>query len=306
MSGITRRDFIKVGVGIAAAALLPRRLFGAEPQPTTGPAVAVAAGDNSKLVRAAVDALGGIGQFVKPGDKVVIKPNISFAANSDCGATTSAGIARQVVELCLEAGAARVVLLDHTIADPKLCIDRSGISSAIVDPKKVSLLTPNEERQYEEVAIPGATELKKVKIARTVRQADKLISLPTAKSHSATGVSLGLKNLMGLIWDRGYLHIRNLHKAIAELALVIKPDLTIVDATRALTSGGPGGPGKTVRLDKVVAGADPVAVDSYAVGLTQWYNKSFTGRSVKHIVAASELGLGEIDTAKMRIKTVAV
>ncbi len=306
MSGITRRDFIKAGVGIAAAALLPRRLLGAEPQQPAGPAVAVASGDNAKLVRAAVDALGGIGQFIKSGDKVVIKPNISFAANSDCGATTSAGIARQVVELCLEAGAARVVLLDHTIADPKLCIDRSGINSAITDPKKVSLLTPAEERQYEEVAIPGATELKKVKIARAARQADKLICLPTAKSHSATGVSLGLKNLMGLIWDRGYLHTRNLHKAIAELALVIKPDLTIIDATRALTSGGPGGPGKTARLDKVVAGADPVAVDSYAVGLTQWYNKSFTGRGVKHIVAASELGLGEIDTAKMRIKAVAV
>jgi uncharacterized protein (DUF362 family) len=98
----------------------------------------------------------------------------------------------------------------------------------------------------------------------------------------------------------------NLHQAIADLATVIRPALTVVDATRALTSGGPGGPGKTVELDTVVAGTDPVAVDSYTVGITQWYNKSFTGRSVKHVVAAAELGLGEIDTAKMNIKEVAV
>jgi len=115
-----------------------------------------------------------------------------------------------------------------------------------------------------------------------------------------------MKGHMGLIWDRGALHQMNLHQAIADLATVIKPDLIIVDATRALTSGGPGGPGKTVQLDTVVAGTDQVAVDSYVVGLTQWYNKSFTGKSVKYIVAAAELGLGEIDTAKMQIKEVKV
>jgi uncharacterized protein (DUF362 family) len=139
-----------------------------------------------------------------------------------------------------------------------------------------------------------------------VLEADKFINLPTAKSHSATGVSLGMKGLMGLIWDRGALHQMNLHQAIADLATVIRPDLTIIDATRAMTSGGPGGPGKTVQLDTVIAGTDPVAVDSYAVGITQWYNKSFSGKSVKYIVAASELGLGEIDTAKMQIKEVKV
>jgi len=145
-----------------------------------------------------------------------------------------------------------------------------------------------------------------VKVAKAVLQADKLINLPTAKSHSATGVSLGLKNLMGLIWERSSLHSMNLHRAIAELSLVIRPDLTIVDATRALTSGGPGGPGKTVELNTVVAGADVVAVDSYTVGLTPWYNRAYTGKSVKYIAAAAELGLGEIDPEKMTIKEISV
>ncbi|MCK4234027.1 DUF362 domain-containing protein, partial [candidate division WOR-3 bacterium] len=149
-------------------------------------------------------------------------------------------------------------------------------------------------------------ELQTIKVAKAIQSADKLINIPTAKSHSATGVSLGIKNLMGLVWDRGHLHRLNLHRAIAELATVIMPDLTIIDATRALTSGGPGGPGKTVKLNTVIAGTDVVAVDSYTVGITQWYDKSFTGNKVKYIVEASELGLGEIDTGKMNIIKVEV
>lgn len=303
---MNRREFIKAGLGIAAASMLPKTLFAAAPEAATGPLVAVARGANSKLVKAAVGLLGGMGQFVKPGETVCVKPNLSFAANSECGATTSAGIVKQVVELCLAAGAARVIILDHTIQEAALCIERSGVETAIVDKAKVSLLTLTKERQFAATAIPQGKELKTALIAKAVLEADKFINLPTAKSHSATGVSLGMKGLMGLIWDRGALHQMNLHQAIADLASVIRPDLTIVDATRALTSGGPGGPGKTVQLDTVIAGTDPVAVDSYAVGITQWYNKSFSGKSVKYIVAASELGLGEIDTAKMQIKEVKV
>ena len=168
------------------------------------------------------------------------------------------------------------------------------------------MLTLTKERYFTEVEIPLGKELKSIKVAKAILNADKIINLPTAKSHSATGVSLGIKNLMGLIWSRDFLHRVNLNKAIAELATVIKPNLTIVDATRALTSGGPGGPGKTVILNTVIAGTDPVAVDSYTVGITQWYNKSFTGKNVKYIVAAQELGLGEIDTNMMLIKEVKV
>jgi uncharacterized protein (DUF362 family) len=306
MQDINRREFLKAGLGIAAASLLPKALFAAAPEEATGPLVAVARGANSKLVKAALGLLGGMGQFVKAGETVCIKPNLSFAANSEYGATTSAGVVKQVVELCLAAGAARVIILDHTIQEAALCVERSGVETAIVDKAKVSLLTLTKERQFAETAIPQGKELKTAKIAKAVLEADKFINLPTAKSHSATGVSLGMKGLMGLIWDRGALHQMNLHQAIADLATVIRPDLTIIDATRAMTSGGPGGPGKTVQLDTVIAGTDPVAVDSYAVGITQWYNKSFSGKSVKYIVAASELGLGEIDTAKMQIKEVKV
>jgi len=303
---ISRREFLKISAGVIVASSLPSVVFNPLKAQAIDPVVSVARGDASKLVKTAVDALGGIETFVKPGQTVCIKPNISFAANTECGTTTSPDIVKQMVELCLAAGAAKVILLDHTIADPDICVEKSNIKQAIVDAKKVGLLALSQERQFIETSIPTGQELSSIKIAKALQKADVLINLPTAKSHSATGVSLGMKNLMGLIWDRGFLHQVNLHRAIAELALVIKPHLTVIDATRVLTTGGPGGPGKTVKLNTVVAGTDPVAVDSYTVGLTPWYGKSFVGSSVKYIVAASELGLGEIDTGNMSIKEIEV
>lgn len=305
MADISRRDFLKISAGVAIAGLLPKTVFGAKQNDPHGPVISVAHGEPSRLVATAVEALGGMGAYVKPGDRVCIKPNISFAANIDCGATTSPDIVKQIVQLCLDAGAEKVIILDHTIQDAQLCVEKSRIEEALID-KKVSLLTLTKERQFSEVTVPQGKELQSIKVAKALLEADTFINVPTAKSHSATGVSLGIKNLMGLIWDRGYLHRVDLHTAIAELATVMKPDLTIVDATRALTSGGPGGPGKTVTLNRVVAGTDVVAVDSYTVGLTQWYNRSFTGTNVKYLAAASELGIGEIKTENMIITHVAV
>jgi len=158
MEKLTRRDFLKVNLGIAAAALLPEFLLAAEEdEAPAGPVIAVARSDPSKngvstlLVKAAVDQLGGIEQFISSGDTVCIKPNISFAANRECGATTSPGIAQQVVQLCLDAGAAKVIILDYPLANAKLCVANSGIEAAIVDKKKVSLLMLSQERQFSEI-----------------------------------------------------------------------------------------------------------------------------------------------------------
>ena len=129
-----------------------------------------------------------------------------------------------------------------------------------------------------------------------------LINLPQAKSHSNTGVSLGIKNLMGLIWDRWSFHTKyNFNQALADLATVIRPQLTILDATRALISGGPGGPGEVRRPNLIIAGTDPVAVDSYGVTVVPWYGQSFKGRQIEHLLAAHQRGLGKIDLEPLRI-----
>jgi uncharacterized protein (DUF362 family) len=150
--------------------------------------------------------------------------------------------------------------------------------------------------------VPKGKALKKVEVMWDVLMANVIINLPIAKSHMATGVTLGLKNQMGLIWDRGYFHGEvDLDQAIADLATVIRPRLTILDASRVMTEGGPFGPGRLESPRKIIAGTDPVAVDAYGVTLAQWYGKTFSPRQVKHIVHAAELNLGEIDLARLNI-----
>jgi uncharacterized protein (DUF362 family) len=137
---------------------------------------------------------------------------------------------------------------------------------------------------------------------KDILDAQVLINIPVAKSHSATGVSFGLKGQMGMIWDRESFHSQfNINQAIADLATVIKPQLTILDATRALVSGGPGGPGEVKKPNLVIAGIDPIAVDSYGVSIVPWYGQNFKGRQVEHILAAHQRGLGKIDVDQFKI-----
>jgi uncharacterized protein (DUF362 family) len=141
-----------------------------------------------------------------------------------------------------------------------------------------------------------------VEVMKEVLDSPVLINLPVAKSHSATGVSMGIKGLMGLIWDRDVFHSRvNMNQALADLATVIKPQLTILDATRTLTSGGPGGPGEVKKTNLIIAGIDPIAVDSYGVSVVPWYGQAFKGRQVEHLLIAHQRGLGEIDIEQLNV-----
>ncbi len=304
---ISRRDFIKKALAISfASSILPKDflLYAQEDIP---PDLVVARGEKVQALRKGLEAFGGIGRFVKAQDRVLLKPNISFASPPSWGATTSPEIIVEVARACLEAGARRVIIADYPLRSPQVCFEKCGLKKAIAELKEVDVLLLTQERFFVETEIKNGVVLKSTKIAREISKADVIINIPTAKSHSATGVSMGLKGLMGLIWDRASFHQKvDLNQAIADLATIIRPHLTIMDASRALTSGGPGGPGVVKTLNTVVVGTDPVAVDSYTVGLTKWYNKVFLGKNVKHIALAAKMGLGEIDPTKVKIKEIEV
>jgi uncharacterized protein (DUF362 family) len=307
-SDISRREFLKrtrdAGVALGLASVLPGfNPLQAEEEPRTD--LAVVKGLPGPAVRKAVALLGGISSFVSPGDRVLIKPNMSFGNPPNWGSTTDPGVVRAMCELCLEAGAKKMVIMDHTLRSPEACLREAGIRDAVADLEDVAVITANSERFFRPAEVPNGDALKEVDIAKEIDKCDCLINMPCAKSHGATGVSFGMKNLMGLVWDRGYFHERtDLNRAIAELATVIKPDLVLLDASRALITGGPGGPGKVKELGTVVAGRDQVAVDSFATTLAPWYGQTFTGSQVRHIAEAHRLGLGEIDLEKLRIERV--
>jgi len=316
---ITRRSFIRAAIGAGAAAGLeslvpaPIRAIGEEkegkagwaPEPTAD--IAIVSGEAKVAVETALGAIGGIGRFVRPGARVVVKPNMGFPNPSQMATTTSPEVVAAIASLCVGAGAGQILVLDHPVRRPEVCLERNGIRAACERINKTHVFAPARQTFFREVKLTSGRVLRRIEVLKSVLDADVLINVPVAKAHNATGVSLGLKNLMGVIWDREFFHGKvDLNQAIADLAASVRPALTVVDATRALTAGGPAGPGPVEVLNTIVAGVDPVAVDSLAFGLAKWYAGEIGPDAPAHIQAAHKLGLGEIDPASLKVKRMEV
>lgn len=300
---INRRDFLKKG---AQGALWVTAGLALPPFPhsrswaQTPPDIAITKGAPGPATRAAVAQLGGMAAFVKPGDKVVIKPNMSFANPPEHGTNTHPLVIQELVAMCREAGAGWVRVLDHTLHKEELCIEGVRTTCDIFEKNMVFGLSNPD--LYRETAIPGGLEMKTTDVARDVLAADVLIAAPVAKSHGSTGVSLSMKGMMGLIYDRRIMHSRyDLATSIVDLASLLKPKLVVVDATRVLSTNGPSGPGKVLTENTVIASRDMVAADAQTVKLFEWYGKKMEPRQVKHILLAHERGLGRMDIENLRV-----
>jgi len=307
-----RRDFLKTSLALAALAVANPLVSVAAEEKAEEKAKVFAA----KCVKGAVgtpgaikDALtrllapmGGIQRFVKKGSRVLLKPNFSFSMPPEAGTSTSPELVRTLAVMCREAGAASVVVCDNTIKNSKVCLERTGIEAALKDLEGVRIAVPQRPAEFRDVDVPKGKALKKVKLANDLFDSDVYINLPTAKSHSSTVVSFGLKNQMGLILDRGSFHSRfDIHQGIADLATVARPHLTLLDATRCLETGGPGGPGKVVETGMLVGSLDAVALDTFGTTLARWGGKPITPADVKHLGDASAHGLGVADLAKIKV-----
>jgi len=295
---MTRRTFLKATGAGAALSLIGSPLFAQSKEEYDLVAIS---GEPVAATKKALEALGGISRFVKKGQRVVLKPNMSFARPPEMGCNTHPLVVATVAQACMDAGAERVVVLDHTLQRAELCLERSGIPEACKAIRGVHVLAVQEKKFYREIKIPQAKVLDRVEVIKEALDAQVLINLPTAKSHSLTGVSFGLKGLMGVIWERESFHAQiNINQALADLATVIKPHLTLLDATRALVTGGPGGPGEVRKTNLIVAGTDPVAVDAYGVTVAPWYGQNFKGRQVEHLLVAHQRGLGKLDIDQLK------
>ena len=303
-----RRDFLKwqmAGAACLAAGFNFPHLSGASAAetPSAYPDVAIVKGDPAKATRAAIDMLGGMGRFVKAGHKVVIKPNMSFARTLEMGVNTHPLVVKEVLIMCKEAGAAKVRVLDHSLQDAEQALVLSGIRVACnsIEPGICHHLM--DSGFYQEATLPDAVEMRNNAFMKDVLEADVLIAVPVAKSHGSAGVSLSMKGQMGLVWERKTMHGRyNLDVSMVDLAQRIKPHLAVIDATRVLTTGGPGGPGKIITPGEVIASADPVAADATAVASYEWYGRAMQARQVSHIRLAHERGLGRMDIENLQTK----
>jgi uncharacterized protein (DUF362 family) len=261
------------------------------------PVVAVAEGvDPARTTIKAISLLGGIGRFVKPGSTVVVKPNIGWDRSAEQGANTHPLVVRAVVEECLRAGAKKVKVFDRPCNDERRCYVNSGIEPALKGMKNVEVKHLDEER-FKKVALNGKV-LMEWELYGEALTADVYINVPVAKHHGLTMLTLGLKNVMGIMGgNRGSIH-RYIDTALADVNAVFRPHLTIIDATRILTAHGPqGGDLKDVRLlNMVIASTDIVAADAYATTLF-----GMKPEEIAVTVAAYRRGLGEMDLRKVRI-----
>lgn len=253
------------------------------------------------ITRAALGTLGGMSRFVKAGSEVIIKPNICVDYHTfEYAATTNPEVVGTLVKLCLEAGAKRVRVMDSPFGGTA---ERAYAKSGIADAVKAAggQMEVMSNLKFQDTQIPGGRDIKKWKIYRdAVDGGVVLINVPIAKHHNLAGLTMGMKNLMGLIQSREALHT-NIDQRLADLVTVLRPSLTVVDAVRILTRNGPtGGSLSDVRqVNTVIASPDIVAADSY--GATLFGKK---GTDLGYLRNGAAMGLGTVDLSRVALKEV--
>lgn len=303
-----RRHFIKTSVG-ASVATSAAIVFGNIDTLFAGPSapadlpydlVAVRNGEPDVMFDKAIQSLGGMETFVKPGQKVVIKPNIGWDVSPERAGNTNPVLIKQIVKHCVDAGAKEVYVFDNTCDEWTKCYKSSQIEE-LAEGAGARVLPGNSESYYRDVEILNGKRLKKAKVHELILDSDVFINVPVLKHHSSADLSIAMKNLMGVVWDRMYWHRNDLHQCIADYCTHRPPDLNIIDAYRVMMKNGPRG----VSVDDVVTyktliiSTDIVAADAAAA-------KVFGAEpeDIAYISKAAEMGIGTHDLASLNINRI--
>ena len=229
--------------------------------------MAIARGpDPAANVRKAIEALGGMGRFVRHGERVVIKPNIGWNRLPEQAANTNPDVVAEVVRLVVAAGASKVWLTDVSVNTPEQCFARSGIEKAAKQ-AGATVVRP-DATAFREVNVSGKL-LQTGDVLYPFIEADRVINVPVVKQHGLSGATMSLKNWYGVLGGQRVKLHQNIHLSIVDLALMMKPTLTVLDATRILLANGPtgGSIADTKQLDTVAVGTDEVALDAFGATL---------------------------------------
>lgn len=308
-----RRDFLKTSVVAGAAltlnfdslnAALSSNTVAVETAPDL---VAVMGGEPEVMLDKALEALGGIGKFVKKGQKIVIKPNIGWDRTPEMAGNTNPKLIKALVQKCLAAGAEKVTVFDHTCDNWQKCYETSGIAAAVKEAGGI-IMPGNDEKYFKEVSIPNGVNLKSAKIHEALVEADAWINVPVLKNHGGAKMTCSMKNYMGIVWDRRFFHQNDLQQCIADICTwQKKPVLNIVDAYRIMHQNGP--QGKSVAdvatLKSLIASPNIVAVDTAALKLFNQVKK-LDMAAVGHLSKGQALKLGTTDLDKVKIKRIKI
>ncbi|MCL2485604.1 MAG: DUF362 domain-containing protein [Endomicrobia bacterium] len=261
---------------------------------------AVTGEDPEQITRKSVELLGGMGKFVKTGDVVVVKPNMSWNRTPEYAANTNPAVAAAVIKMCFESGAKTVKVFDNTCNDKKLSYENSGVMKAAKEAGANVFFMDDWKYLPAKMARADAL-LQGWPVYRDAIECDVFINVPIAKTHGLGTLTLSIKNMMGVAGGaRSQMHWE-MDKKLPELIDFVSPDLNIIDAFNILTAGGPrgGNLADVVRKNTVVASTDPVLADSFVA--KTFFN--IEGMSIPHIKRSFEFGLGQQYTPKANIRT---
>jgi uncharacterized protein (DUF362 family) len=256
--------------------------------------------DAAELVRRAVEALGGMAAFVRRGERVVIKPNVAWNRLPEQAANTNPEVVKALVRLCLGAGAATVWVTDNPVNTADRCFDRSGIQKAAAEAGARVVLP--DRTSFREVEVGGRL-LRVADVLYPLLEADRVINVPIVKQHGLCGATLAMKNWYGVIGGQRVRLHQEIHRSIVELAQMVRPTLTILDATRVLVANGPtgGNLADVKRLDTIAASGDEVALDAFGASLL-----GLEPTAVGSIALGEQAGLGRADYKSLKLVEVAL
>jgi uncharacterized protein (DUF362 family) len=242
-----------------------------------------------------------MGNFVKKGQKVLVKPNIGWDVIPELGANTNPLLVKRIIEHCFRAGAKEVYVFDHTCDNWVNCYKNSGIEK-IAKSAGAKVVPGNSESYYHPVQIPGGNRLQSTKVHQLLLETDVFINVPVLKDHNSTRMTACLKNNMGLVWDRGYWHSNNLNQCIADFALYEKkPALNILDCYNVMVKHGPQGVSKedVVPMKSQIITTDWVAGDAAAAKML-----NVPVEKIEYIPIAHKMGLGNMNLDSLNIKRI--
>jgi uncharacterized protein (DUF362 family) len=304
---MNRREFIKKSVAaglVTGSALIasPSLLFAEEKKMVPADLIAVKGGEPSAMFDRAIAELGGMGTFVPKNSIVVVKPNIGWDAEPKRAANTHPALVRQIIRHCLSAGAKKVHVFDNTCDIWTRTYKNSGIEQAVKDAGGI-MVPANAERYFHEVTVDRGKRLARAKVHEQIMEADVFINVPVLKHHSSTRLTIGMKNHMGIIWDRGYWHRNDLNQCIADFSTFKKADLTVVDAYNVLMKHGPRGVSEqdVVNMKALLVSRDPVLADAAAAMMF-----GMEPSDVAYIPMAAAMGVGSMDLSTAAIHRIKI
>ncbi|WP_071146553.1 DUF362 domain-containing protein [Bacteroides ihuae] len=267
--------------------------------------VAVMGGEPEAMFRRAITEMGGMKKFVKPGQKVVVKPNIGWDKVPELAGNTNPKLVGEIVKQCFAAGAKEVTVFDHTCDDWQKCYKNSGIEAA-AKAAGAKVMPAHLESYYRTAPLPAGKIMKQAKIHEAILNCDVWINVPVLKNHGGANLTMSMKNHMGIVWDRGFFHQNDLQQCIADMCtLQKKAVLNVVDAYRVMKTNGPRGRSTSdvVLAKGLFMSQDIVAVDTAAA---KFFNqiREMPLETVGHLANGQALKIGTMDLDKLNIKRI--